>query len=342
MSKIGFDQPTIRWFKSYLTRTQVVKFNNSLSQKLPVKTGIGQGTILGPLLFIFYINDITSTLKHLKLNMYADDCILYSSGNDWDRMKQIIQPELDDVIIWCEHNRLRLNVHKSDSLLFGSRSKLGKIDYKNCVKISGTSLKNVDKYKYLGVTLDKEMSLSSLLTDVKKNVLNKLFNLRKLRYYIDEKTSLSIYKQTILPILDYAGFMLISCNKSDRHDLQVIQNDALRTCYNVKRRDRLSVSSMHKRANLIGLEQRRTFQLLGLMYLHKDDACNLTVANRQTRAADRIQFRVERYNSCKYKNRPFYKGVELWKLLPRDISVSESLFQFKHALKLRYNTYVDV
>ena len=231
---------------------------------------------------------------------------------------------------------------KSSSLLFGSRSKLGMIDYTNCVNISGIPLKNVDKYKYLGVTLDKEMSLSSLLTDVKKSVLNKLFNLRKLRYYINEKSSLAIYKQTILPTLDYAGFMLISCKKSDRHDLQVIQNDALRCCYNVKRRDKLSISSMHKKAHLLSLEQRRSFQLLSLMYLHKYDVKNLTVPNRHTRAADRVQFHVERYNNCKYKNSLYYKGAELWKLLPRDIAASDSIFQFKELLKKRYNTYVDI
>ena len=197
-------------------------------------------------------------------------------------------------------------------------------------------MKNVDKCKYLGVILDKEMTLTSLLSDVKKNVLNKL------RFYINENTSLAIYKQTILPILDYTGFILISCNKSDLHDLQVIQNDALRTCYNIKRRDKLSISSMHKRANLLSLEQRRSLQNLSLMYLHKEDAQNLIVPNRHTRAAVRPQFHVERYNVNKYRNSPFYKGYELWKLLPLDIATADSLFQFKQLFKKKYNMYVDL
>ena len=93
------------------------------------------------------------------------------------------------------------------------------------------------------------MSLNCLLSHTK--VLNKSSNLRKLTLsYITEKCAVSIYKQTILPMLDYAGLMLISCNKSDRHDLQNIQNDALRTRYHVKRSDRLSVANTHKRAHL--------------------------------------------------------------------------------------------
>ena len=320
----------------------MVNYNNNVSRSLVVKTGIGQGTILGPLLFIFYINDITSVINNVKINMYADDCVLYSSGNDWNRMTLKIQPELDNIHEWCEYNRLKLNVDKSKSLTFGSKSKLRKIDQNKHVQISNNLLQNVDKYKYLGVTLNKEMSLTGLLTDVKKSVLNKLFTLRKLRYYITEKSAVSIYKQTILPIFDYAGFMLISCNKSDRHDLQIIQNDALRTCYNVKRRDKLSISSMHKKSNLLSLEQRQTFQLLSLMFIHKSALDNLRIPVRNTREADRPQFYVERYQNMKYKNSPFYKGADLWKLLRMDIVESDSLFQFKQHLKCQYRTYMNI
>ena len=75
MRKIGFSENTIRWFKSYLSRTQIVKFKDCLSPSMVVRSGIGQGTILGPLIFIFYINDIVTTTGNLKINMYADDCI---------------------------------------------------------------------------------------------------------------------------------------------------------------------------------------------------------------------------------------------------------------------------
>ena len=134
------------------------------------------------------------------------------------------------------------------------------MDYYQQILLGDVPLKFTDKYKYLGVTLNKEMNLTSFLSDTKKIVLQKLFNLRKLRYYIGEKGAIAIYKQTILPMFDYAGFILIACTKSDRSDLQVIQNDALRTCFNVKRRDKLSILKMHKKANLLSLEQRHTQQ----------------------------------------------------------------------------------
>ena len=70
----------------------------------------------------------------------------------------------------------------------------------------------------------------------------------------------------ILPIFDYAGFLLISCNKDKKHDFQVIQNDVLRFCENVRRDDCISLDVMHKKANLASLEQRRCKQILSLMY----------------------------------------------------------------------------
>ena len=223
MSKIGFSITTVSWFKSYLTRRQVVKYDNIVSDVTNVKTGIGQGTILGPLLFIFYINDLIAAINMLKVNMYADDCILHCSGNDWTRIHQRIQPELNILQEWFNLNRLKLNIKKCSTLLIATRSKLSNVDYTNKVTIDNIPLNFVDKYKYLGTTIDKEMTLSGLLSDIKKSVLNRLFTLRNIRRYITEKCAITIYKQTILPVFDYVNFMLVSCNKSDLHDLQMFQ-----------------------------------------------------------------------------------------------------------------------
>ena len=83
LAAVGCDPGVILWFQTYLERTQTVTYNDSESQVCNVPTGIGQGTILGPLIFIFYINDIIDKLFYVKLSMFADDCVLYLSGNNW-------------------------------------------------------------------------------------------------------------------------------------------------------------------------------------------------------------------------------------------------------------------
>ena len=159
----------------------------------------------------------------------------------------------------------------------------------------------------MGVNLDK-LNLTSLIADVKKNVTGQLFKLRKLRSKITTFCAISIYKQTILPLLDYAGFLLHSINISDRDDLQVLQNDALRTCYNIRRRDRMSIKKLHAEAKLLSLDQRRKIQLLSLMYNHRKCQDVRRPAPRATRNAVRYSFYTERYNNVKYKNSPYYKG----------------------------------
>ena len=145
MQKIGFSDRTIAWFRSYLSRTQTVKFKDNFSTTLNVRSGIGQGTILGPLIFIFYINDIVCSTGNLKINMYADDCILFNSGNNWNIMSRLTQSDLTNVHFWCQRNRLKLSESKSKVLLFGSIEKLKKVDYSRIVHIGDTNLHGLPK-----------------------------------------------------------------------------------------------------------------------------------------------------------------------------------------------------
>ena len=208
-------------------RTQYVKFKNVVSHTLPVTSGIGQGTILGPLIFIFYINDVIRSISDLKVNMYADDCLIYSVGNNWETMYLKIQTGLDSFQNWCLGNRLKLNARKSKSLLIGSSYKIGNIDMNNKFVLNGEILDFTEIYNYLGLTLDKNMTLIPLLVKLKKSVIAKIHSLIKIRDMITTTCAITIYWQTILPILDYSGFISISCNISDRNDLQTLQKTML-------------------------------------------------------------------------------------------------------------------
>ena len=274
--------------------------------------------------------------------MYADDCILFSTGNNWNRMRTVIQPDLDGIQLWCDRNRLKLSITKSKTLLIGSISRLNNVDYTVKLSLAGTDLPFVQNYCYLGILLDKYMSLAGFVSTVKKNVVNHLFKLRKICCIITTKCAIDIYKQTILPLFDYAGFMLYSINQSDKNDLQVLQNDALRTCYNVQRRDRLSVKNLHSQAKLLSLHQRRQIQLLTLMYIHKQNVNPFRVNARHTRGADRYRFHTERCNNNKYRNSPYYRGSNMWDLLLKSTIDRDTLFEFKMIVKkVEINTYVS-
>ena len=136
-------------------------------------------------------------------------------------MRDVIQPDLDGIQLWCDRNCLKLSITKSKTLLIGSISRLNNVDYTGKLSLAGTELPFVQNYCYLGILLDKYISLTGLVSTVKKNVANHLFKLWKICRIITTKCAIDIYKQTILPLFDYAGFMLYSINQSDKNDLQV-------------------------------------------------------------------------------------------------------------------------
>ena len=177
-----------------------------------------------------------------------------------------------------------------------------------------------------------------LVSHVKKVVSSKVKALSRIRKYITTKCAISIYKQTILPLFDYAGFLLISCNKKDRGDLQVIQNNCSRTCYNVKLLDRLTLNEMHLEAKLASLEQRRQLQLLCLMYIYKNFANVERIFARNTRQGRRFNFCVDNYK-YKYKSSPYFKGTILWDRLPDDVMALPTLLKYKKDIRPCFSVF---
>ena len=123
------------------------------------------------------------------------------------------------------------------------------------VSFAGEDVKFVKQYNYLDIILDDNMTLQPMLKHVKKKINNQVFLFRKIRKYITDKAAISIYKQTILPIIDYTGFLVLACCNSDRSDLQKVQNDILQICYRSKLVDKVSILDLHKKAKLMSLEQ---------------------------------------------------------------------------------------
>ena len=111
----GIKGLSLQWFKSYLlNRTQFVKFNNSSSTKQHIPIGVLQGTILGPILFLLYVNDFPQSFKNCKCIIYADDSTLYFSSDNPILLKNTIQDALSEASDWLRKNRLVVNTSKSN------------------------------------------------------------------------------------------------------------------------------------------------------------------------------------------------------------------------------------
>ena len=188
------------------------------------------------------------------MSMFADDCVMFLSGNNWNIIQRRMQRDFESVTEWTFRNNLRLNQGKTHAMLFGSRLKIANNHDPTPFSVQGKVVKFVDTQSYLGILLDSAMSLGPLIKSVKKRVSNKVFMLRKIRKYLNFDSALCVYKQTILPIIDYSGFLLLSCKNGDIDELQKIQNDVLRICNRTKLSDRVSLVTLHKNCNIIGLK----------------------------------------------------------------------------------------
>ena len=136
------------WFQSYLSNCmQSVKYGGTLSKWGAVHVGVPQGSILGPLLFSIYINDLPTVVKYSQIHMYADDTLLHCCGTDLVVVQEQFQQDVDRVQGWMQSNRLQLNVAKSALMLIGSRQKIPII----CIYFDWwQAISSCDKYKVSG------------------------------------------------------------------------------------------------------------------------------------------------------------------------------------------------
>ena len=187
--------------------------------------------------------------------------------------------------------------------------------------------------------LNDELTLANEYKAVYRKAERKVYTLGKLRYFVDKKTALLIYKQAVLPYFDYGGFLLVSCNMGQKNDLQVLQNNALRICLKYRLVDRVSERALHAESSLQNLEQRWKSQLLKIMYHQSKNEQNIKVPNRHTRGADKVVFNVPTRCSRKYLKSPFYVGTQLWNSLPETSQRSDNLLKFEKKISPLYKLY---
>ena len=190
------------WLRSYLSdRKQYVSFNSLKSDLMSISCGVPQGSILGPKLFILYINDICNVSKLLQFVLFADDTNIFCSDVNILDLCKNVSLELDKLNIWFAVNKLSLNVSKTNFILFGNRNYNGEVD----IKIDGINIERVYVTKFLGVLIDHKLNWKDHINHICNKVSRNIAIIYKASKVLNTKSLFSLYCTLILPYLNYCS-----------------------------------------------------------------------------------------------------------------------------------------
>ncbi len=331
---------TLSWFRSYLDkRSQVVNINSTLSDCKGINVGIPQGSILGPLLFIIYVNSLPNSVTS-KVVMYADDTTLLCSSDD----PVSLQSELDDnlcrIADWFNTNKLTLNIKKTKFMIFGSNHTVQNFDQIH-LRYNNVDVEKVDSFKYLGVTFDSKMSWTCHVDHICKTVSKRIGVIRKVKYYLPPCTLKLLANSLVMPHFDYCSSVWSNCNADLLNSLQVHHNRLARVLTGAD--IRTHIDDLMNSLNWIRLNERWNSQLLILlfkclketapMYLSSQFNFTQSIHSHGTRSQTFNALVIPSWKAVSGKRTFHYRAVKLWNDLPNDIRGnfdSMSLQSFKH------------
>lgn len=209
------------WIQDYLSsRTQFVAFNRAHSSQVSVTSGVPQGSVLGPLLFIIYINDVVKVTAgtSVKLRLYADDCVIYSDVTSTQDQLQL-NKVFDRFCEWSKTWQMSLNFKKTVSMTFSNKKHPLKFSYFSC----NHKLESVDTFKYLGVTFTPDLKWHAHIQNTSNKALRKLGYLKRNLRDATRECKLVAYRSLIRPLLEYASVVWAPHHANDINMLDSIQ-----------------------------------------------------------------------------------------------------------------------
>ena len=309
--------------------------NGSASGELTITCGVPQGSILGPLLFLMYVNDVCSSLLHTKALLYADDTVIYTTHKDEGQAHLWVSTDLALFQEWCNQNQLTINLSKTKLMLFGTKNML-RHSSKLEVNLSGTKIQYVKHFNYLGMRLEDMLTFEFHAAETLRMVAHKLYLLSRIRKFVTIGQAISIYKSKVVPYFDYGDIFLLGINQKTIDKMQKLQNRALRICLALD--ERSNVNDMHNTCSINKLNERRETHLLNFVYRRAQDVNHIQEGNRELRRFDAPVLKEVKSNNKSFERSVLFRGAIAWNKQSVEDRNTANHKAFKKRQKTKLNT----
>lgn len=340
LAHYGIRGVALDWFKSYFTdRFQQVKYFNSLSKLALIRCGVPQGSILGPLLFLIYINDITTCSNKLTMYLFADDTTVFITNFNYPHLINTINKELMLLSNWLNSNFLSLNTKKSNYIVFTGPRIIILDDHNLTININNNPIERVSQSKFLGILIDEHLSWHPHITLVKNKLAKSIGILKRLKHTLPSRILKTLYNTLMLPHLNYGTILWASGYKTPITPLLLLQKKIIRII--AGQHYLASTINLFPRFNILNIFDLYKLQVASFMYLFHNNylptnfsnyfKTNNSIHSHNTRAS--INLHIE---SCRTNIRYFtirMAGPRIWNNLDSCTRASISIHSFKRALK---------
>ena len=338
LEHFGIRGVVLEWFKNYLSnRKQIVKYKLTVSNGLTMKCGVPQGSVLGPLLFFIYVNDIAKSSQILSFILFADDTNLFFSHKDLETLYKTMNQELKQVSLWLNANKLSLNVNKTQFMIF--KTKKRKLSYKANVIINDQPINQVNYTKFLRLYIDEELTWKYHINHVTMNVAKMTGIIAKARHFLLLKALLILYNTMIYPYLTYCNIIWASTYPTRLKPILRTQKKLIRiiTFANYTEKS----GPLFKSLKILNIFELNTYLTAVFMYSYNHDKLpaffdnffqtNESIHSYNTRSSSKVHIEFRRTNYGKFSIR--FKGAITWNSLPIEIRNISSINTFKTKLK---------
>ena len=334
----GIRGPALTWFQSYLSgRQQFVTYNGVQSSMKVVKCGVPQGSILGPILFLVYINDLANICRNTLPFLFADDTNLFISGSNLPQIEEMLNQELQEISLWLKVNKLSLNIKKTHYMLFTNKRST-----KPCISvdIDGHSIDAVEYTRFLGIYIDNKLNWKKHIAYISGKVSRGIGIILKARKILNSDAMKTLYYSFIYPFFTYCNHVWGNAYDSNLYPLVMLQKRIIRIITLSKYLDH--TGPLFKELGLLKIGEINKYLLGKFMYKWSNSRVPLlfqdmfqyvrNVHGYGTRQSDHLYTPIVKTNLGKCSLR--YKGPVIWNsILTAHINPDTSEAVFAKTLK---------